>query len=106
MIWREEARVQARLMLSLLPTEHWDYSPADMIRGLLAALSLETAGHSVVHPHTRAWPVSSSPVSQSRDCSGPEGPCVTPRCICWCPSVLLSGCFQRDQCRRLPCSLY
>ena len=31
-------------MLSLVPTEHWDYGPTDMIRGLLTALSLRHPG--------------------------------------------------------------
>jgi len=31
-------------MLSLIPTEHWDYSPTDMIRGLLTALSSRHSG--------------------------------------------------------------
>jgi perosamine synthetase len=38
-MYGEEALVHARIMLSLVPTEHWDYSPSDMIRGMLAALS-------------------------------------------------------------------
>jgi perosamine synthetase len=31
-------------MVSLIPTEHWDYSPGDLIRGLLAALSARHTG--------------------------------------------------------------
>lgn len=31
-------------MLSLIPIEHWDYGPTDMIRGLLTALSLRHPG--------------------------------------------------------------
>lgn len=35
---------QVRSMLSLVPTEHWDYSPTDMIRGFLMALSPRRVG--------------------------------------------------------------
>jgi dTDP-4-amino-4,6-dideoxygalactose transaminase len=31
-------------MLSLIPTEHWDYGPADMIRGLFAAIASSRPG--------------------------------------------------------------
>jgi perosamine synthetase len=44
----EEARFQARIMSSLLPTEHWDYGLTDMIRGLLTALSPR-------HPGTQSY---------------------------------------------------
>ncbi len=50
--------------------------------------------------------MSSSPISQGRDHFSPEVPCSTPTCIDWRPSVLLSGCFQRDHRRRLPGSFH
>src|ERR1039458_6655104 len=43
-----DARFQARIMLSLLPTEHWDYRPTDLIRGVLTALSPRHSGNQQV----------------------------------------------------------
>jgi perosamine synthetase len=40
-----EEPFQVRVMLSLIPTEHWDYSSTDIIRGLLRALSPRHAGN-------------------------------------------------------------
>ncbi len=37
-------RFQTHFMISLVPTEHWDYSLTDTVRGLLAALSVRRAG--------------------------------------------------------------
>src|SRR5580704_13930612 len=43
-----EVRFRARIMLSLIPTERWEYSATDMIRGLLAAMSPR-------HPDTQSY---------------------------------------------------
>lgn len=40
----QRARFQAVVVMSVIPTEHWDYSLTDTVRGLLTALSSRDAG--------------------------------------------------------------